>query len=106
MAILMRALPCSLAANAALCASGSLFYALTVEGNCIYKFTLPSLFGAAAWMVGKEALFALISGVASASIGAFAAALLLTVPLAAWGTYVWITTGSDVEKTRTSCCCG
>ncbi len=78
---MMALLPFSLPINFALCAAGSLFYTLTIEGNCIYKFTLPSLFGAAAWRLAPISL----------------------IPLTLWTAYIIHTSIQDVQNT--SCCC-
>lgn len=98
MAGFMLALPFSVPANLALCFGGSLFYRLTVEDKCAYKFALPAAAGAGAFLVGKGALAALVSGAAFASIGAFAAALLAIAPLCAYITYVCLTVSYDVDN--------
>jgi hypothetical protein len=105
MFFLMASLPFSFAVNAALCAAGSLFYTLTIEGNCIYKFTLPSLFGGCAWMAAQTSLSSAVSGAAFASIKAFAAASALALPIAAWSVYVLHSAAQDAEATRATRCC-
>ncbi len=81
-----------------ICAAGSVFYRLTVESNCAYKFALPALVGAIAFMVGKTALVSIISGVAFASIAAFATALVALIPLAIYAAYVILTVSYDVDN--------
>jgi len=91
-------LPFSLPVNIAICFAGSLFYRLTVETNCAYKFALPACAGAVALPMAAAALTSLISGVAFASIGAFAIATLSVLPLAAYLTYIVVTVNHDVDK--------
>jgi len=70
MAALAMVLPFSTLANAAICFAGSLFYRLTVETNCAYKFALPAFAGAMAF---------LLAGVSLLPISAYAAYVILTV---------------------------
>ena len=86
-----------------ICLGGSLFYRLTVEENCAYKFALPAFGGAAAFLVGRSALAGLVSGAAFASIGAFAAACVAILPLGAYLAYVILTVAYDVDSKH--CCC-
>lgn len=72
--------------NAA-CFGGSLFYRLTVETNCAYKFALPAWVGSMAFLIGKNAL----TNLASLS------SLLSLALLPAWGAYVVLTVSYDVD---------
>ena len=53
---LMQVMPYSFAANAMICFGGSLFYRLTVETNCAYKFSLPAFSGGLALLSVKAIL--------------------------------------------------
>ena len=64
MAALMWIMPFSAPINAAICFAGALFYRLTVESNCAYKFALPAYAGSLAFISGKHTLPSLISGAA------------------------------------------
>lgn len=98
MAGFMMILPFSMPASAAICGAGSLFYRLTVESNCAYKFALPALGGATAFMIGKGALISLISGVAFTSLAAFGAACVALIPLGVYIAYVILTVSYDVDN--------
>lgn len=104
MVALMMILPFSLPVNILVCAAGSLFYRLTVESNCAFKFALPALAGAAAFMIAKTALASIISGVAFATLGAFAIAFVALIPLAVYVAYVILTVSYDVDHKLPPCC--
>lgn len=89
-------LPFAMPINIALCFGGSLFYRLTVETNCAYKFALPAFAGSIAIPLGIAGLANIIAGVALASITAFGVAVLAMLPLAAYITYVVATVNYDV----------
>lgn len=91
-------LPFSIPINLAICFAGSLFYRLTVENNCAYKFALPAFAGSIAIPVAAGAITTLVTGVAFASMGAFALACLSLVPLAAYLTYIVVTVSNDVDE--------
>lgn len=78
-----------------ICFVGSLFYRLTVEKNCAYKFALPAFAGAASFMLAIK----MINGVAFASIASGALACASLMPLILYGAYVLITVDYDVDKT-------
>ncbi|HEY5235687.1 MAG TPA: hypothetical protein VIJ14_05880 [Rhabdochlamydiaceae bacterium] len=82
--------------SAGICFAGSLFYRLTVETRCAYKFALPAFAGAAAFLIGKTALIQIIRGVAFASLGAFATAFVPLIPLASYTIYILLTVDYDV----------
>ncbi|HSX25848.1 MAG TPA: hypothetical protein VLE89_02440 [Chlamydiales bacterium] len=94
----MLFLPFSAAVNMGICLAGSLFYRLTVEDKCAYKFALPAFAGAAAFLMGKAALTRLITGVAFASLGAFATAFIAIIPLGIYLAYVLLTISHDVDN--------
>lgn len=91
-------LPFSLPVNLLICFAGSLFYRLTVEKNCAYKFALPAFAGSVAIPLGLKALGDIINGVAFASIGAFAATAVLLVPITAYVAYIVLTVSYDVDN--------
>lgn len=97
MVTLMQRLPLTLPKKIALCIAGSLFYRLTVEVNCAYKFALPAMGGALAYMVGKNGLEAMINGVAFASFKTFAKAFTSLVPLTTYFIYITLTISYDVD---------
>lgn len=83
MGFFMMALPFSAPVSLAICAAASLFYRLTVEGNCTYKFALPAFAGALALQF--------------ASI----------IPLTCYVAYIVLTVNDDVDQNCTkfhSCC--
>lgn len=98
MTALMVFLPFSFPINLAICLAGSLFYRLTAETNCAYKFALPAMAGAMAFTIGQTSLNQIISGVAFASLGAFGLAAASILPLAAYVTYIALTVNYDVNK--------
>jgi hypothetical protein len=91
-------LPFSAPANIAICFSGSLFYRLTVETNCAYKFALPAFAGSIAIPLGVTALSHLATGVALVSLSAFGLAFVSLIPLAAYVTYIVLTVNYDVDN--------
>lgn len=91
-------LPFSAPVNIAICFAGSLFYRLTVETNCAYKFALPAFAGSLAIPMALTALTQLISGIAFVSLSAFAVALLSLLPLTAYLTYIVLTVNHDVDN--------
>ena len=90
-------LPFSLPVNLAICLAGSLFYRLTVETNCAYKFALPAFAGSLAIPLAISGAVALVSGVAFASIGTLALATGSLLPCGAYLTYVVLTVSYDVD---------
>ena len=55
MAAFLSVMPFSMPINLAICFAGSLFYRLTVETNCAYKFALPAFGGSVALLGVKGA---------------------------------------------------
>ena len=90
-------LPFSAPMNIAICFAGSLFYRLTVETHCAYKFALPAFAGALAFPMAYKAILDLTQGVAFISMNIFAATLAQTLPLAAYFIYIALTVDYDVE---------
>lgn len=77
--------------------AGSIFYRLTVENNCAYKFALPSFAGGLAFHVGKPALHSLIQGSVFASQEALSRVFLPLLPLSAYFAYIALTVSYDVD---------
>ncbi len=98
MAAVTACLMFSIPVNLAICFAGSLFYRLTVETNCAYKFAMPAFAGSVAMPIAAKALQSVISGVAFASMRAFANASLSLLPLAAYLTYIVVTVNDDVDR--------
>jgi hypothetical protein len=94
----MMFLPFVPAINLAICLGASLFYRLTVENNCAYKFALPAFAGGAAILLAKAALVPLITGVALASIGAWALAGAAFIAITAYVVYIALTVSYDVDN--------
>jgi hypothetical protein len=69
-----------------LCFVGSLFYRLSVEKNCAYKFALPAFAGSMAFMIALPALISMINGVAFANVASGFANCALFLPLLFYGT--------------------
>lgn len=99
-----------------ICFVGSVFYRLTVEKNCAYKFALPAFGGALAIMLAIPAIGAFVNGTAFSSglSGFLSCASLLPIPL--YIIYVVLTVNYDVNKRQTelkaqevpadeTCCC-
>ena len=93
-----KVLPYSTPVNTSLCFGGSLFYRLSVETNCAYKFALPAFAGSIALPAGKEALTNLLTGVAFASRSKFVSTLVSLIPVTAYVTYITLTVSYDVDK--------
>lgn len=83
--------------NLAICFVGSLFYRLTVETNCAYKFALPAFAGSVALPLALSALIHLVNGAAFLSLNALAFTLASFIPLAAYFSYIGLTVSYDVD---------
>ena len=91
-------LPLSALASAGICFAGSLFYRLTVETNCAYKFALPAFAGSIAFPIALPGLFNLINGIAFVSLGHAGRYSPLLIPLAAYLAYIVLTVSYDVDN--------
>jgi len=98
MSFFLYALPCSYPLSLALCFGASLFYRLTVENNCAYKFALPAFGGGVAMLVTHSALVQLASGNVFKSLALFSQSMLSLVPLTAYITYILLTVDYDVME--------
>lgn len=98
MLALSLVLPFSPAINTLICFASSLFYRVTVETHCAFKFALPAFAGSLAFPPALAALMDLISGVAFASLGAFALTCLCLVPLVAYFSYIALTVSHEVDQ--------
>lgn len=97
----MMILSFSSLANHTICLAGSLFYRLTVEDNCAYKFALPACAGSMAFITGQSALMDMINGAFFASLATFANAFTALLPLCGFFAYVALTVSYDVDH---HCC--
>ncbi len=97
MAALMFTMPCSLPITASICFAGSLFYRLTVENNCAYKFALPSYGGALAFFSAQTAWVHIVSGAMFTSISLCALSIAALLPSIAYVTYILLTVDYDVD---------
>jgi len=97
-------------ASMPICFVGSVFYRLTVEKNCAYKFALPAFAGAAAFMLALPAFINMINGIAFLTIASGFATCASFLPLLLYGTYICLTVNYDVNKTlekiknKQTCC--
>jgi len=85
------------------CFAGSLMYRMTVEVNCAYKFALPALGGAAAFMMGSRSLTKVVNGAAFYSLKAFSNAFASLIPMEGYFVYITLTTSYDVDHPRRHC---
>ncbi len=90
-------LPFSAPMSLGICFTGSLFYRLTVETHCAYKFALPAFGGAVSLLIGKQAISQVIHGVAFTSLSAFSSTLITLTPLACYLSYILLTVSYDVD---------
>lgn len=79
------------------CFAGSLFYRLTVETNCAFKFALPTFGAACALLLGQEALTNGVSGVAFTSLRTLGNCCSSLLPLAASISYIVLTVSYDAD---------
>lgn len=98
MATMNLCLPFSAPAKLAVCFAGSLFYRLTVETHCAFKFALPAFAGSLALPMGLKALSTLVSGVAFASLSALAVTALSLLPLVGYFVYIVLAVNDEVNK--------
>jgi hypothetical protein len=90
-------LPFSIPANMMICFAGSLFYRLTVETHCAYKFAMPAFAGSIAFSLAQTTVAALVSGVAFASLGGLAMALATALPMIGYFVYVIPAVSHEVD---------
>ena len=98
MAAFLTVMPFSMPINALICFAGSLFYRLTVETNCAYKFALPAYAGSLAFISGKHTLPSLISGAAFSSLKSLMIGLGSLRLIGFYITYVVLTVDYDVNS--------
>jgi hypothetical protein len=88
MATFLAMCPFPLLVSGSICLTGSLFYRLTVETNCAYKFALPSFVGGLAFH---------LSGLALKHFSSWAAIACTSVSIGIYFTYVILTVSYDVD---------
>lgn len=93
-------LPFSIPINVAICFGCSLFYRLTVETNCAYKFALPAFAGSIAIPLAVIALSNIVTGVAFVSLSAIGLTFISLIPLTAYVTYIILTVNYDIDSHR------
>ncbi len=98
MTALCWVMPFSMPVNIGICFAGSLFYRLTVETHCTYKFALPAFAGSIAFPLANTAVDYTVSGIAFSCLGAFVETLMSALPLIAYLSYVVLTVNYDVDK--------
>lgn len=97
MVTFMAALPFSILPSFLISAGANIFYRLTIERFCQYRFAILSCLTAGAYELAKPAFLSLISGAAFVSISAFATALALTIPLAVTASIIFHDTNKNVN---------
>lgn len=104
----MGALPFSPVVKAVVGLSSSLFYNVTIERFCQFRFAMPAFAGAVAFSMSKDALAQIVCGVALSSFKTFAGASLGAVPLIIYGAWVISIASENVDRyieQRAFCCC-
>lgn len=91
-------LPFSTPMSLGICFAGSLFYRLTVETHCAYKFALPAFGGAVALLISRQAITHVIHGVAFTSLSTLGSTLIALTPLACYLSYILLTVSYDVDN--------
>lgn len=81
-----------------ICFNGSLFYRLTVERNCAYKFSLPSFFGAMASMLAIAAIVKMIHHEAFITVKKGVAAIASLLPLCFYCGYIILAVDFEVNQ--------
>lgn len=102
----MLLLPVPMPACLAICFAGSLFYRLTVEPNCSYKFALPAFAGAVAFLLACPEILNMIHGTAFNTAKAGVIAFASIVPLLGYAGYVALNVNYEVNKklSEQKCC--
>ncbi|MBA3815910.1 MAG: hypothetical protein H0X29_05220 [Parachlamydiaceae bacterium] len=98
MASFSQALPFTGPINTAICFSTSLFYRISVEKNCAYKFALPAFAGSLTIPLAYSGLESLISRTAFISLSAFSLTMIILIPPFAYLTYIILTVQYDVDS--------
>jgi|GEM_PF-1893818 len=80
------------------CFTASLFYRLTVEKNCAYKFALPAFAGALAVMLAIPAITNMINKVAFTSAGRGVLSCVSLIPIPLYVAYLLLTVSYDVDQ--------
>lgn len=102
----MHLLPFSFAANCAITLGASLFYRISIERFCVFRFAIPSCLGAIAFQFSKPALADLISKTAFQSFSTLTKTLVGLSPFALYmGGIVWISYAAVQEKKSSESCC-
>jgi hypothetical protein len=91
-------LPLSLLINFTVGLAGSLFYRMTIERFCHFRFALPSFLGAIAFSISYNLLQTVMRRVALNSFKFMAYAFITALPLVQYIGYVLVITHQAVEK--------
>lgn len=89
-----------------LCVLGSLYYRLTVEKNCAYKFALPALAGAASFMLLLPTILKIMNQTAFLTVGSGTLASLSFIPILVYAGYIVVTVSQEVDANfnKSNCC--
>lgn len=101
-AVMYLPIPIPMAASVAICFAASLFYRLTVEKNCPFKFAIPAFAGAVAFLILCPAVINMINGTAFKTATSSFLTVASFLPMLGYLGYITITTHYDVNK---RCCC-
>ncbi len=81
-----------------ICFTASLFYRLTVEKNCAYKFALPAFAGALAVMLAIPAITNMINKIAFTSAGRGVLSCVSLIPIPLYIAYLLLTVSHEVDE--------
>lgn len=98
MAVFMVALPYGLAMSCAVSLGASLFYRLTIERNCAFKFALPSCLGGISYHLSRYGVHSMVAGIMLRSVDLLNAGFIGSLPLTLWTFAIISITDDDVEK--------
>jgi len=98
MVTFMAALPFSILPSFLISVGASIFYRVTIERFCQYRFAILSCVEAGAYEIAKPALAALISGAAFSSLAAFGTSLALMTPFVIGGAAIISVTNQNVNE--------
>lgn len=98
MVCFMAAMPFSILPNFLISFGLSVFYRVTIERFCQYRFSILSCAAAGGYEIAKPALTALISGAAFTSLAAFGSTLILMTPFVICGAAIISVTNQNVNE--------
>jgi len=94
----MYLMPFSPLVNFSVSLVASIFYRVTIERFCQFRFTIASCLGAGAMMLALPAIDSIISGVAFGSLGLIAKAFVELLPLVLYGVSILKIANDGVDE--------